>query len=997
MKIPHASTTSLTEKTDASSTEMTTPDVSFPIVGIGASAGGLASFEAFFSGMPSDRNPDMAFVLVQHLSPDHTSALADIIQHYTRMKVVEVTDGMRVAPNCTYIIPPGYDMAFLHGTLHLIEPTAPRGQRLTIDFFFRSLAQDLHERSIGIILSGTGSDGSEGAKAIKAEGGMVIVQAPESAEYDAMPLSAIATGSVDTILVPSAMAKQLISVYAQGANHVDGDDPILIPNDHSMLNKIFILLRAHSGHDFSQYKLNTIHRRIERRLRMSQLDSLTDYVKLLQQTPTEVTALFQDLLIGVTHFFRDADVFAYLKSDILPKLFENKQSTEVIRLWSLGCSSGEEAYSLAILLKEYMEETKQHLQVQIFATDIDARAIAIARAGAYPDTIAADVSAERLTRFFIAESNGQYRVHKNIRDMLIFSEQNVIKDPPFSKIDVISCRNLLIYLNTELQKKLIPLFHYALNANGFLVLGSSESIGEFSDLFQGLNPTVKVFQRKADMAGARPSILRRMPSTIGTMRNTTTPTRLSSRSDESNKPSLRALMEHALLQQIPLSGALVNEQGDILYLHGRMGRYLELPSGEVGINNILSMTQEGLRRELTMALHKVSLSKQSIHYPHVHVSNHGIPIVLALDVRYIAPNDTSDTDMYLITLEVLPDDVVQASVNTSIPSKEVDARITTLEQELFDQEAFLQLTNRKLETSNEELRLFNEEMQSLNEELQSSNEELETSKEELQSLNEELSTVNAELQSKITDLSRTNNDMNNLLAGSNIGTVFIDHQLCIMRFTPAVTPILNLITSDIGRPIGHIVSNMIGYADFITHVQAVLDTLIPKEVEVQTREGQWYLMHIQPYRTLDNVIEGAVISFVDISEVLAMRHALQKANEKARLAVVLLDASDAITMQDMNGNILAWNPAAERLYGWTESEALQMNVRDTMLPANQAEEVFAITKLSQSDGLEPYRTQRLTKTGQTIELWIAATALQNEQGKVYAIATTERAVRSQRD
>jgi two-component system CheB/CheR fusion protein len=417
----------------------------------------------------------------------------------------------------------------------------------------------------------------------------------------------------------------------------------------------------------------------------------------------------------------------------------------------------------------------------------------------------------------------------------------------------------------------------------------------------------------------------------------------------------------------------------------------------VGINNILSMTQESLGRALTMALHKAILSKEAVHYPHINASNHGVPMMLALNVRYIPANDTADTDLYLITLEERPTDTLPESSNISIPNPTVNDHIAELEQELQEQEAFLQLANQKLLTSNEELRLFNEEMQSLNEELQSSNEELETSKEELQSLNEELSTVNAELQSKVTDLSRTNNDMNNLLAGSNIGTVFVDHQLCIMRFTPAVTPILNLIPSDIGRPGGHIVSNLIGYAYFMTHIQAVLDTLIPKEVEVQTSEGKWYLMRIQPYRTLENVIEGAVISFVDISDLLAMRNALQKANEQARLAVVLLDASDAITMQDMNGKILAWNPAAVQIYGWTEREALQMNVRDTMLPANQAEETVAITKLSQSDVLEPYHTQRLTKVGNIIDVRITATALLNEHGKVYAIATTERAVRSQRD
>ena len=967
--------------------------IDFPIVGIGASAGGLAAFEAFFSGMPSEIDPNMAFVLIQHLSPDHTSALANIIQRYTRMKVIEVQDGMQVEPNCTYIIPPGYDMAFLHGKLQLIEPSASRGQRFTIDFFFHSLAQDQHMRAIGIILSGTGSDGSEGIKEIKAEGGLVIVQTPNSAEYDGMPHNAIATGAADYILEPSAMAKRLISINAQRSELFEKDNIILMLNDQNTLNKIFVLLRAQSGHDFSQYKLNTIYRRIERRMSMHQLKTLIEYVKFLQQTPTEVMALFQDLLIGVTQFFRDTDAFIYFKTQILPKLFAYKQPTDVIRLWSVGCSSGEEAYSLAILLKEYMEETKQNINIQIFATDIDARAIAIARAGSYPESISTTISAERLARFFISEGNGHYRVHKSIRDMLIFSEQNVIKDPPFSKLDLISCRNLLIYMNAELQKKLIPLFHYALNPNGFLFLGSSENIGEFNELFNLLSPTLKFFQRKEAVTGIQRSILSRMPSTISDMRNTTPQT--ITRHDKIVKPSLREVIEQALLQQVPLSGALVNEQGDILYLHGHMGRYLELQSGEMGINNILKLARDGLRRELTMALHKATLSKEAVDYPHLQISNNGMIITLALNVRYLTPNnDAIENDLYLITVEELSSNSLIAPPSKKTPNKEVDARIAALEQELHEHETFLQLANHKFETSSESLKSFNEEMQSLNEELQSTNEELETSKEELQSVNEELSTVNAELQIKVTDLSHTNNDMNNLLAGSNIGTVFVDHKLCIMRFTPAVTRILNLIPSDIGRPVGHIVSNLVNCDDFMQNIQSVLDTLIPKDIEVQTNEKKWYLMRIQPYRTLENVIEGAVISFVDITEVLDMRIALQEAHEQARLAVVLRDAFDAITVQDLSGKILAWNPAAVHMYGWTEEEALKMNGRDRIAPHKQVEELFKIASLSQSGVLEPYRTQRLTKAGTLIDVWMTSTALVNKLEKVYAIATTERAVRS---
>jgi len=430
-----------------------TPPPPFPVVGIGASAGGLAAFEAFFSGMPADTDPGMAFVLVQHLAPDHKSILTELIRRYTRMKVFEVEDGMLVQPNCAYIIPPNTDMAFLNGTLQLLDPAAPRGQRLPIDFFFRSLAQDQHECAIGIILSGTGSDGTLGVRAIKGEGGMVMAQNPESTEFDGMPRSAIATGLVDYQLPPAEMPAQLIAYTTHAFGKLPRATAIPASKDDSALKKIFVLLRAETGHDFSLYKPNTINRRIERRMAVHQIETIDTYVKYLQQTPVEVEALFRDLLIGVTNFFRDPETFNILEQQIIPGLFEGKQSGDVIRVWCTGCSTGEEAYSLAILLQERMEALKQSYTVQVFATDIDSRAIATARAGLYPASIAADLTPERLARFFNDESNGSfYRIRKGIRDMLVFSEQDLIKDPPFSRLDLISCRNLMIYLGAELQK-----------------------------------------------------------------------------------------------------------------------------------------------------------------------------------------------------------------------------------------------------------------------------------------------------------------------------------------------------------------------------------------------------------------------------------------------------------------------------------------------------------------------------------------------------------------
>ena len=972
----------------------------FPIVGIGASAGGLAAFEAFFSGMPADIDPGMAFVLVQHLAPDHKSILTDLIRRYTRMQVFEVEDGMTVQPNCAYIIPPNRDMAFLNGTLHLLEPSAPRGQRLPIDFFFRSLAQDQRERAIGIVLSGTGSDGTQGVRAIKGEGGMVMAQNPSSTEYDGMPVNAIATGMVDYELPPAEMPAQLIAYVAHAFGRPTPPGTAPAPKAENALKKTFILLRAKTGHDFSQYKPSTVQRRIERRMAVHQIETIDTYVRYLQQTPTEVEALFRDLLIGVTNFFRDQEAFKALEEQIIPKLFADKPA---IRVWSPGCSTGEEAYSIAILLAERMETLKRRFNVQIFATDIDSRSIAKARAGFYPANITADISPERLARFFTAEPDGSaYRIHKAIRDMLVFSEQDVIKDPPFSKLDLISCRNLLIYMGGELQKKLIPLFHYALNPGGFLFLGTSETVGDFGDLFATLDRKSNLYQRKEDFHGAQRAALGRVLQPRWAM--DTTLTRAVGKTVSHGKLSLHELTEKAILQQVVPAGALVNGRGDILYLHGRTGLYLELAPGEIGINNILKMAREGLQHDLTAALHKAASTREVVRCPGLRVKTNGTFTTVNLTVRPIAaaPDPMPEAPLYLVTLEEMPpldpEQAQQAAMQTTAGADDPDsdARIATLKQELRAKEEYLQAANEELETSNEELKSSNEEMQSVNEELQSTNEELETSKEELQSINEELATVNTELQTKVVDLSRANNDMNNLLAGTGIGTIFVDRQLRILRFTPTVTRIINLILSDVGRPVTHLVSNLVGYDRLPADAQAVLDTLVSKEMDVQTKEGKWYTLRIQPYRTLDNVIEGAVITFVDITEMKKMQDELRKANDLLRLAVVVRDSYDAITVQDLDGRILTWNPGAVRMYGWSEPEALGMNIRD-LIPKGQREEALAtVRQLSRAEILEPYHTQRITKDGTVVEVWMTSTALVNETGRMYAIATTERSSNSKK-
>jgi two-component system CheB/CheR fusion protein len=1004
---------SMTEADPADNSVSTQPadtfsheDEVFPIVGIGASAGGLAAFEAFFSGMPTSTDPGMAFVLVQHLAPDHKSILTELIRRYTRMQVYEVEDGMVVQPNCTYIIPPNRDMAFLNGSLQLLEQTSPRGMRQPIDFFFRSLALDQRERAICIVLSGTGSDGTQGVRAIKGEGGMVMAQNPESTEYDGMPRSAIATGLVDYVLPPAEMPAQLIAYAA----HAFGKKPRPFsppaPKAEDLMKKICVLLRIQTGHDFSLYKQSTMVRRVERRMAVHQIDRLDGYVRFLQQNPAEGESLFRDLLIGVTNFFRDPEAFQALEEKVIPLLFAGQPAGATIRVWSPGCSTGEEAYSLAILLQERLDTLKQTFKVQVFATDIDSRAIDSARIGVYPAGITADISPERLARFFSHDPEaGVYRIQKGIRELLVFSQQDVIKDPPFSKLDLISCRNLMIYMGAELQKKLIPLFHYALNPGGALFLGTSETVGEFLDLFAPLDRKWKLYQCKEAAPGAiRPVLGKFIPPLT---KDKTAPGSSKAERSEVSKAPLRELAEQALIHEYTPASVVVNKRGDILYIHGRTGRYLEPAPGEAGMN-ITRMAREGLRRELTTALHKAAAQKETARYPDLRVKTNGDFINVHLTVRPLnpatglgpvgdqrRPEQTAAAGLFLVSFEDAPVAKVRSrrTGRTGLGGGDqpAGARVAALEQELRAKEEYLQSTLEEMETANEELQSSNEEMQSVNEELQSSNEELETSKEELQSINEELGTINGELQTKISELYQANNDMNNLLAGTGVATVFVDHRLNIRRFTPNATEVINLIQTDVGRPIGHILSNLVGYDRLLEDTQAVLDILIPKELEVQTRAGDWYLLRIRPYRTLENAIEGSVLTFFDVTEMKKARQALRDSEPLRRLAVVVRDAHDAVTVQDLEGRIIAWNPGAVRMYGWSEAEALAMNIRDRIPEGLREGALATLDKLSRAEILEPYLTQRITKDGAVMEVSIISTALMNEAGQMYAIATTERA------
>lgn len=846
------------------------------IVGMGGSAGGLEAFEEFLKSIPNDTGA--GFVIIAHLdpAPTHKGVMVEILQRMTKMEVCQATDGQKVKANSVYIIPPNCDLSIMNGTLQVLEPSAPRGMRMPIDFFLRRLAKDQGEKAIGVILSGMGTDGTLGLRAIKENLGMTMVQEPRTAKYDGMPRSAIDTNMIDYVAPVSELAQKLTQ-YLRHAVQIVPAPKVSADKTSAAMQKIFALLREHTGHDFSYYKRNTLFRRIERRMTLHQIPRLQQYVRYMQDHPGEIDLLFQEMLIGVTNFFRDPEAYEVLESKVLAHLTKNKSRSNPLRVWCAGCSTGEEAYSLAIMLRECIEKAKvkNSFKIQIFATDIDKNAIEKARAGIYPANIAADVSPYRLQRYF-TKDDGNYRIRKDIREMVIFAPQNIIMDPPFTKLDLLCCRNLLIYLNAELQKKLIPLFHYALNPHGVLFLGSSESIGNFNELFDSLDNKWKVFARKESVVAQRSVV--DMPSVLLSSRpprhDSAAPLKTRKEAD------IPEGAQKILLSDFAPPAVLIDERGDILFINGRTGRFLEPAAGKSNMN-VFSMAREGLRLDLSSAVRKAGRTKATQKLKDLRVkTNGGYSNVDVIVKPCIEPE--SLRGLLLVTFE----EKKPISPAEARRAKKHDGHLGArkeLERELKYVKDTLQSTVEEMETSQEELKSTNEELQSTNEELQSSNEELTTSKEEMQSLNEELVTVNTELESKVEALSRANNDMKNLLNSIDVATVFLDGNMKVKRFTQQTTRLINLIPTDIGRPITDIVSN-IEYSNFIKDVQEVMQTLAFKEVVVQTKEGKWYQMRIMPYRTVDNVIDGAAITFTDCTKLKVLEHSLrQKEVSSARL------------------------------------------------------------------------------------------------------------------
>lgn len=838
--------------TSKSASERATANPPLFVVGIGASAGGLEALQTFFDHVPT--NGRMAFVVVTHLSPDRPTLLPELLARRTSMPVAVAKKGCRVEPNHVYVSPPGVYLGLLQGAFLWMKLGAKHEPPLPIDFFFRSLAQDQQERAICIVLSGTGTDGTLGLSAIKANAGIVIVQDERTAQHAGMPHSATATHLADYVLAPEDMPARLQALTQSSAKPTRAR-PTNEPLEHA-LPEVFLLLRNRLGHDFSGYKPNTMKRRIERRMRVHQLEQPSQYLSLLQDEPQELDLLFQELLITVTQFFRDPQAFAALEAPLAKRIQRSSQD-QPLRIWVPGCSTGEEPYSIAMLVIELLEQAGKRQPFQIFATDLDSRVIEVARTGLYPAGIASDVGRERLDRFFVAKGSS-YQISKTVRDHVVFATHNVLRDPPFTKLDLLSCRNLLIYLSNELQQLLFPLFHYALAPDALLWLGTSENATTHSELFSAVDRQCRLYQRRQALAPATLFLsgLPRPP------RHELTPDKRLGTLQPSPSSGIAQTMERILLERFAPPTLVVSERGDIAFVHGRTGSYLELNGGEPR-SNAFAMSREGLRASLQSAVRAAITDDREIIRSGISVkTNGGFEAVTLTACRIIEPESLRG----LIRVSFTTTDAADKTTSNATLAAVAPTHSESVQLELAHARDSLQGTLAELNNSNEELKSANEELQSTNEELQSTNEELESSKEELQSLNEELQTVNAELQLKIDQIAQVNDDMQNMLNGTEIATLFLDSELRIKRFTEQARRVVRLIASDVGRPIADIVTQ-IRYPDLTHDAERVLRTLLPHEIEVEALDGRWLLVRILPYRTGHNMIDGVVITFVDIDRV----------------------------------------------------------------------------------------------------------------------------------
>jgi two-component system CheB/CheR fusion protein len=947
----------------------------FPIAVIGASAGGLDALKRFLAAVPADSG--IAFVLVPHLDPHHESLMVELLAKQTATPIHEAAHGDRIRPDHAYVIPPNKYLAIKRGRIELTPLPKGHGATTAIDHALSSAALDLGERAIGIILSGTGNHGVLGIKKIKLAGGLVLAQDPATAEFDQMPRSAFATGVVDYTLPPERMPDVLVR-YARHWRTAEKAE--VEPSDSALdaLVRVFAILQARTKQDFRHYRKTMITRRIQRRMALLQIDGWDAYLEHLRANTDEVTALFHDLLIGVTAFFRDTEAFEALAEHALPKLVARATAEAPVRVWVPGCASGEEAYSIAILLFEQFRAAGRAAGIQIFATDIDEHSLETARQGVYPDSMTAAVSPELLKRFFVKVDQQHYQVSKQLRDSIVFAAQNLISDAPFSRLDLISCRNVLIYLEPKVQEKVISLLHFALSDGGYLFLGPSESIGRASGMFE---PVVKKSRLYRRTGPARRDLVN-IPIAANDERRARVAAPEPMRRSATGFPQL---LQRLLAEDFAPASVLINRDYEILAVQGPLVSYLEFPPGEM-TKDLLALARQGLRIRIRSACQQALREGRTIRETDARVRRNGGYVRCIVTAR----PTTEPKEAEGLLLVVFEDLVAEPPVQPEAKRGHVEESVLVqqLEKELRATRRDLQSTIEELEGSNEELKASNEEVMSMNEELQSTNEELETSKEELQSLNEELATVNSQLQDKVQDLDSANSDLTNLMAVTGIPTVFLDEEFKIKSFTPSTAKLFNLMAVDVGRPFRDFAVRFKD-ANLLRDAEGVLSTLAPSEKEVYADDGRSYLRRILPYRSIDGRIAGVVVTFFDVTSRVA-------AEARARqMATVLLDSNDAVTVCDLDGRITAWNDGAEQMFGYSETKALTMNIRELVpqdLQVRLADMLGGVAR-GQSFSLE---TQRLTRNGNLLDVWLTATPLRDGSGGVIAMATTERDVTARR-
>ncbi|MCB0166250.1 MAG: PAS domain S-box protein [Anaerolineae bacterium] len=951
------------------------------VVGIGTSAGGLEALEKFFTNMPF--SPQFAFVVIQHLSPDYESHMVELLSKYTPMPVHEAKDGIPVAPGSIYLIPRRKNMTIFRGKLVLIDYDRTQGLNLPIDIFFESLGKDQQEKAIGIILSGTGSDGTRGLRTIKEMGGMVMVQ-NESAKFDGMPNSAIATRLVDYVTSPEKMPEILVNyikhpglIIKTEIEEVDGQ------SDDTELIKLFALLHKNTGVDFTDYKRTTVLRRIERRMSLNQIDHIIDYVTYLKESPNECQILSKEFLIGVTRFFREPEAFDFIQQQVLPTLFKDKETQQSpLRIWVPGCATGEEAYSLAIIIQEYMERVGRYLDVKIFATDLDKEALGHASRGAYSDSITADVSTERLRNFFVKRGN-HYEILRRARTMVVFAQHNLVKDPPFSNMDFISCRNLLIYFKQPLQRRALDTFQFALRPGGYLFLGTSETVGsDYDNTFLIEHSKWKIYR----MAGGRPSITKinpirikqneAQPEKVAGVRDYRTTT--TTQNDEWRGPEM---ILRSLVEQVMPPCVVVDDSYMLIHAFGEVRDFLKAPVGYQIDLNILHMTPEELSLPVSTALQRSIQTQEEVMLRNIPIKESSKFKRINLITRPFW-SQGSQRRLYLVIFDMsTSEEKAEEDPGESFNlSRSASQRIKDLEQELQYTKENLQATIEELETANEELQATNEELLAANEELQSTNEEL-------QSVNEELITVNTEYQAKIKELTMLNDDVNNLLRSTDIGTIFLDSDLRVRKFTPATTAVINLLEYDIGRPLSHITHSLNGI-DLVNLSQKVLENAATIEREVQSSQNGWYFLKVMPFRTSTNHIDGVLITLVDFT---ALRRAEYEIEHLDKARVYLNNVGVMVMALNQSGDVSFINQKGAELLGYQADNMMGRNWFETCLPETEREE--ARSKFQQAMAGEQqnhinYESTIVDRVGQEKLISWTTSLLKDEAGKILGLLSS---------